>query len=52
LVGSLVSNPQEIYAKLKEYKMRLLDSNEAGDEGLYVLSCALEALVGVDERLL
>ena len=52
MVGSLVSNPQEIYAKLKEYKMRLLDSNEAGDEGLYVLSCALEALVGVDERLL
>ncbi|GAA5841755.1 hypothetical protein JCM5353_007420 [Sporobolomyces roseus] len=30
LVGSLVSNPQEIYAKLKEYKMGLLDSDEAG----------------------
>ncbi|GAA5910442.1 telomerase reverse transcriptase [Sporobolomyces salmoneus] len=28
LVGSLVSNPQEIYAKLKGYKTRLLESDE------------------------
>ncbi|GAA5952834.1 hypothetical protein JCM3765_002979 [Sporobolomyces pararoseus] len=27
LVGSLVSNPHEIYAKLKEYKTRLLESD-------------------------